>query len=221
MFYDAHLHNKNKENGGLLIGLEGIPIFKNTLNNKEVLNLHNPEKNYISFYYVQKSELNKKISHKYLKYHPRREKYTVKDVIKSISINLPKCIIIDTLNEPNWIAYDYWEIAQKFPELPIIFAHAGGYLINDFLKICHFQKNVWLDFSATQNILGHLENKKEELPYINQGIKYALNSPFKNKILLSSDFPFFSQKEIYEFYKKLNAIDLLNNNFIKLKELIL
>src|SRR5574344_1034014 len=163
MFYDAHLHNKNKENGGLLIGLEGIPIFKNTLNNKEVLNLHNPEKNYISFYYVQKSELNKTISHKYLKYHPIREKYTVKDVIKSISINLPKCIIIDTLNEPNWVAYDYWEIAQKFPELPIIFAHAGGYLINDFLKICHFQKNVWLDFSATQNILGHLENKKEEL----------------------------------------------------------
>ena len=220
MFYDAHLHNKNNEQGGFLVGLEGIPAFQGTLNNQEALNLHNSEKNYISFYYIQKNEIDKEISHKYLKFHPRREKYSSKDVINSIKINSPKCVMIDTLNEPYWTPYDYWEIARTFPEIIFIFPHSGGYLINDFIKICHFQKNVWVDFSLTHTNLGCFEDKEKGLPYINQAIKYALNSPFKERILLSSDFPFFSQDDVVKFYTQNNAINLLNNNFRKLWRLV-
>ena len=218
ILFDCHIHNKNKENGGFLVGLEGEPFFENTLNNKEVLNLHDPENNYISFYYVSQKELFNKIEHKYLKYHARREKYSPDEVIKSIEINQPKCVMIDTLNEPFWQAYDYWKIARSFPDLVFIFAHSGGYLINDFIKICNFQKNVWIDFSLTHTVLGCLGNNEIGLPYINQAINYSLHSPFKNRILMSSDFPFFNQEDVFSFYKQ--YINLLNNNFLNLLEKI-
>lgn len=219
MIYDAHLHHKNKENGGFIIGLEGNPTFEGTLNNEEALKQHSIINRYIAFYYVSKEECrNKIVQWKYLKYHPRREKYSVDEVIESIYHNNPKAVIIDTLNEPFWQAYDYWKIARSFPKIPFIFAHAGGYLINDFIKICHFQSNVWIDFALTHTTLGKLGNVKTGLPYINQAIAYALNAPFKNRVLLSSDYPFFNQEEVFEYYKK--DVSMLNDNFEKLFELI-
>lgn len=215
MFYDAHMHNKKDEKGGFLVGLEGEPYFEGTMNNDEVLSLQ--DENYLAFYYVTNKELQNKINQKYLKYHPRREKYTPDDVIKSIKLNSPKCVMIDTLNEPYWVPYDYWKIAAEFPEIPFIFPHSGGYLINDFIKICHFQRNVWIDFSLTHTNLGQFG---EGLFYITDAIKYALKSPFKNRVLMGSDYPFFSQEDVYNFYKKLNAVELLNSNFIALKEKI-
>lgn len=220
MFFDAHIHQKCHENGGFIVGLEGNPFFEGTLNNEEALALHNPQNQYISFYYVNKKDLFQLISHPYLKYHPRREKYTVQDVICSIKKNHPKCVMIDTLNEPYWVSYDYWKIAREFPDLPFIFPHSGGYLINEFIKICHFQKNVWLDFALTQTTLGHLGNPKTELAYINEAIHYSLNSSFQNRILMSSDFPFFSQEDVVNFYIKKDKISLLNENFLNLLELI-
>ena len=73
--------------GGFIIGLEGVPYFKGTLTNEGALALHNPEKNYISFYYVTNEEKEEVIIHKYLKYHPRREGYTPEQVVESIKIN--------------------------------------------------------------------------------------------------------------------------------------
>lgn len=215
MFFDSHIHNKNSESGGFLVGLEGEPNFDGTLNNTQVLELQDDK--YISFYYVTSKELNKNLTHKYLKYHPRREKYTPKEVIQSISINNPACVMIDTLNEPFWTPYDYWEIARCFPKTPFIFPHAGGYLVNDFIKICHFQKNVWIDFSLTHTNLAQFGHG---LLYINDAIKYSLKNNFKDRILMGSDYPFFSQSDVIKFYKSLNAIEKLNNNFYTLKELI-
>lgn len=211
MLYDAHIHDKCCEKGGFLIGLEINPMYENTLTNKEVLELQN--KDYLAFYYVKNNEISKKLPYLYLKYHPRKEKYAKSEVIKSISLNSPKCIILDTLNEPYWSAYDYWEIARNFPDTPFLFSHAGGYLINDFIKICNFQKNVWLDFSCTQKILGDFN---KGLFYINDAIKFSLNSSFKEHILFGSDYPFFSQEEAYLYYKNLGVVDLLNTNFEKL-----
>ena len=127
--------------------------------------------------------------------------------------------MIDTLNEPYWVAYDFWKIAREFPDLIFIFPHSGGYLINDFVKICHFQKNVWIDFSLTQTILGQF-GKCHGLPYIGEAIRYALESSFANRILLSSDYPFFSQDDVVLYYKKMNKIDMLNKNFSNLLEKI-
>ncbi|MBP3688018.1 MAG: amidohydrolase family protein [Alphaproteobacteria bacterium] len=219
MFFDAHIHHKAKESGGFIIGLEGKPYFEETLSNKEILTAHNPKNNYIAFYYVASTEIGVAISHKYVKYHPRREQYTPDEVIKSIRLNQPKCVMIDTLNEPYWTPYDYWKIAREFPDLPFIFPHSGGYLINDFIKICHFQKNVWIDFALTHTTLGHLGNKKG-LPYINQAIQYALESPFANRVLMSSDYPFFSQDDVVAYYERMDKKEFLNQNFITLLEKI-
>lgn len=219
MFFDAHIHNHCSESGGFIIGLEGKPYFDGTLNNVEALKMHAPDKNYISFYYVCADEIGKKLPYKYIKIHPRREKYTPDEVIKCIRKNKPNCVIIDTLNEPFWTPYDYWNIARTFPELTFIFAHSGGYLINDFIKICHFQPNVWIDFALTHTTLGKY-GKSNGLPYINEAIKFALNSPFKNRVLLSSDWPFFSQKDVLRYYKRLGKLKMLNNNFLNLLKVI-
>lgn len=220
MVYDAHIHGKNHESGGFLIGIEGLPILKEkVLNNAEALALHDPSNHYISFYYVSKHECGQAVvAHKYLKYHPRREGYAPPQVINSIRKNNPKAVIIDTMNEPHWVPYDYWNIAREFPNIPFVFAHSGGYLVNDFVKICHLQKNVWIDFSATQTQLGHYGNSKAGLPYISQAIEYALSSPFKNRVLLASDFPFYDQDAVFQYYS--GHISLLNGNFLELCNII-
>jgi len=219
MFFDSHLHNLGKESGGFIIGLENKPFFEGTLNNEQVLLKHDPKNNYVAFYYVTNSNIQASLTHKYLKYHPRREHYSLLEMIDSIGINTPKCVIIDTLNEPYLVPYDYWRIAQLFPEIIFIFTHAGGYLINDFIKICNFQPNVWLDFALTATQLGCL-SKPNGLPYINQAINYSLNNSFSDRILLGSDYPFFKQDELIDYYNKLNKIELLNTNFKNLLEMI-
>ena len=220
MFFDAHIHNHCSESGGFVIGLEGLPHFDGTLNNADALKMHAPDKNYISFYYVSADEIGKKLPHKYIKIHPRREKYNPDDVIKCIRKNKPRCVIIDTLNEPFWVPYDYWNIARAFPEITFVFAHSGGYLINDFIKICHFQPNVWIDFALTHTTLGRFGNKKCGLSYIDAAIRYAVNAPFKNRVLLSSDFPFFFYSDVVKYYKKLGVIKMLNDNFVQLLKVI-
>jgi len=212
IFFDAHLHCVEREAGGFLVGLEGAPA-PGTLSNAEALRRHDPASNYVSFYYVSSGETTTRIAHSFLKYHPRREKYDPERVIASIRLNQPRCVMLDTLNEPYWQAYDYWEIARAFPEIPFVFAHAGGYLVNDFIKICHFQKNVWIDFALTHTMLDCYGRRPEGLPYIGEAIAYALHSPFAGKVLLASDAPFFSQAEVVDYYAAMGAVEALNANF--------
>ena len=220
MFFDAHIHNLCKESGGFIIGLQGTPKFPGTLDNESVLKLHNPDKNYFAFYYVSAKEIDGYVNHRYIKIHPRREKYTPAAVVDFIKRNNPKCVMIDTLNEPFWTPYDYWHIAMEFPNITFVFPHSGGYLINEFIKICHFQKNVWIDFALTHTNLGKYGDVNMGLNYINDAIKYALNSSFQNRVLLSSDYPFFSQDDVHKYYAKLKKLDLLNDNFLALTRII-
>lgn len=217
MFYDSHVHCIGSEKGGFLIGLEGEPKYRNTISNDEVLIKHNIQNKYVAFYYVTKGNINKKLIHPYLKFHPKREQYSPKEVIDSIRLNKPRAIIIDTLNEPFWGAYDYWSVAREFTNLPMVFAHAGGYLINEFVKICNFQKNVWIDFSLTHCVLGKYGDEKG-LNYVNDAIKFALNSHFKERILMGSDYPFYCQEDVVKYYS--NHINLLNHNFEALLKII-
>ncbi len=216
MFFDAHLHRRAKEAGGFLIGLEGTPKVAGTLSNTEALQQHDPANRYIAFYYVTKENLGTVSAHLFLKFHPRRERYSPEEVIESIRLNQPVAVMLDTLNEPAWVAYDYWKIARTFPDVIFLFPHAGGYLVNEFLKICHFQSNVWIDFALTHTMLGHYGQKPEGLPYIHEAIVYALHAPFAGRVLLSSDYPFFAQDEMVEYYRELGAIEALNANFTAL-----
>lgn len=217
-FYDAHMHQKNMECGGFLIG--GYYGDGGVLNNQDILSLHDDRKQYIAFYHVDKRETSKVITHKYLKYHSRLEKYTCQDVCQSIKLNQPKCVILDTLNEPFWQSKDYWDIARMFPTIKFVMAHSGGYSINEFLKICHFQDNVYLDFSYTQNLLGGVANDVC-LPYVSEAIVYAMRSVFKERILFGSDYPWCQQTSLVKFYEEKEWITSMNCNFLNLLETIL
>jgi len=213
-FFDAHLHSPHREAGAFLVGLEGNPVFDGTLNNAEVLALHAPQKNYWAFEYVVAGDLHKKGHHPLLKYHPRRETYSPEQVIESIRLRAPVCVMLDTLNEPAWQAYEYWKIARAFPDVPFIFAHAGGYLIQEFIKICHFQPNVWIDFALTHTNFGGISSNP--LAYVDDAIRYALHAPFRDRVLMGSDAPFFSQADVVAYYAKLGAVEMLNTNFERL-----
>lgn len=218
-FYDAHLHNVGNESGGFLIGLEGAPWFKDVMHNEEAEAVAKTNSSYKCFRYVTRDELLRVVDGgitrgMLLKYHPRREKYTPGEVIESIRVLRPGAVMIDTLNEPYWVAYDYWKVAREFPDLSFILAHAGGYLINDFIKICHFQPNVWIDFTLTHTNLGGIS--KNPLPFVDQAISYAVNASFRDRILMGSDLPFFNQMDVVQYYERLGVVDLLNGNFERL-----
>lgn len=222
-FYDAHLHTRGKEAGGFLVGLEGTPWFDGTLHNNEAEQLAEELPNYQFFRYVPfdmiyfplETGLGRK---KCLKYHPRREGYSPTEVIESIRVLQPEVIMIDTLNEPNWSAFDYWNVCREFPDKTFILPHAGGYSINEFLKICHFQKNVWIDFSLTHTYFGEISSNP--LPLADEAIRYSLASPFCERVLLGSDLPFFDQTKVVSFYARLNKLDMLNDNFERLLDAI-
>jgi hypothetical protein len=205
-----------------MVGLEGEPWFDGILHNEEAREVVRLHPGYLFFRYVTAREATRlpegAVEGLLLKYHPRREKYTPDQVIESIRVWRPKAVMIDTLNEPGWVAYDYWKVCRAFPELTFILPHAGGYLINDFIKICHFQPNVWIDFTLTHTNFGGIS--VNPLPYVDQAISYALNAPFKNRLLMGSDLPFFNQMDVVRYYERLGKLDMLNDNFERLSGIL-
>lgn len=207
-FYDVHAHQLDKQTGGILINLEHPPKFRAA--NKELSGFYIAD-------YINKEFQN--TSAKIIKYHPRREKYSVNQVIEDLNRRNVNICIIDTLNLPFWQPSDYWKIASQFSNLQFIFPHAGGYDIIEFIKICNFQKNVWLDFSMTQEYFGWC-GERESLKYVCETIDYALNSDMINsKVLFGSDNPFFSQETaLNKYLKHKNSRMFLKNNFERLLE---
>ena len=51
---------------------------------------------------------------------------------------------------------------------------------------------------------------------MNDAINYALNSSFSERVLMGSDYPFFDQNKVVEFYKNMNKLDFLNENYLNL-----
>lgn len=215
IFYDAHCHKLLDQAGGFFIGLEGEPIFADVISNNEALRIEDPSKRRFAVEYITASK--KKGARPLLKYHPRREKYSVEFVKKSINLSSPKLCIIDTLNQPFWTPKDYWEIAQEFPEIEFIFCHAGGYDILEFLKIAEFGKNISIDFSLTQEYFGWCGGRTK-FPHVVGCIDFAIgNQRLKRKVLFGSDEPFFSQKKALEKYAKCPDSKLfLEENFLLL-----
>lgn len=219
IFFDSHLHCKGFEARGFILGMEGCPIFEGTYTNVEARTLAClSQQRYHYFEYVTSGDIMSKRNVACLKYHPRREGYSVDAVIESIKLNDPRCVMIDTLNEPYWTSYDYWRIAKQFPEKKFIFPHAGGYLVNDFIKICHFQRNVWIDFSLTHSNFGAISSNP--MPTVDLLIAYALNATFSDRILLGTDNPFFNQMDVVKYYGDRGFISKLNENFLNLEALL-
>ena len=214
-FYDAHAHRLVAQHGGLLIGLEGKPVFPAAMTNAEACAAEDKSRLLFAVEYVTQAAVLG--TRPLLKYHPRRERYSPEFVADSIRRSRPQLCIIDTLNQPHWQPVDYWRIAAGFPEIQFIFCHAGGYDILDFLKMADFVPNVWLDFSLTQEYFGWVGDCAR-LPHVADCIDYGLKYPrIKRKVFFGSDEPFYSQPLALPRYLELADRDLfLEHNYVAL-----
>lgn len=184
-FFDCHTHEVYKGRTGFLIALDGIRGSAGGYSNKEVVDVA-IKNEMIPVQYVI-SNLKKNIETDIIKFHPRREGYSMKEIQRYIEIYYPKAVIIDTLNQPYIKPNEYWNLVLKFPEIPFLLSHAGGFDILYFLQIAMFQKNVWIDFSYTQHVFGWC-GQNIELPYIKENIEYALQDKrIYEKLLFGSD----------------------------------
>lgn len=216
MFYDDHAHCIKDQNGGLLIGLEGVPKFEDFLDNDGVEKVVKSNSRFQACYYITKQR-NEVPDETILKYHPRREQYTADEVIGDLRTRRCKLCIIDTLNQPKWGYLDYWKVVSAFPNVKFILPHMGGYDIVDFVKILDFNKNVFCDFSMTQEYFGWC-GKRARYSVVADSIDYCLNHhKLSKKVMFGSDEPDFNQTIAFEKYLTLvNAKDFLENNYLNL-----
>lgn len=220
-FYDVHAHCVKNQQGGILIALEGTPYFEGTLNNSDVYKITSETPHFMPAYYIS-NQFNELPNETILKYHPRREGYTADEVVKDLSKRNCKLCIIDTLNYPNWEPVDYLKVVRSFPDIYFLLPHMGGYDILDFLKIFDFNKNVYADFSMTQEYFGWCGDRAQ-LSYVVDAINYCIMSDkLSKRVLFGTDEPFFSQSIALEKYLTTPfASDILRNNFINLVNKIL
>lgn len=216
IFYDDHAHSVKGQSGGILIGLEGDPSFAGFLSNNEVEKIVKVNHNFQACYYITK-EFNVVPDEMILKYHPRREHYSADEVISDLKTRKCKLCIIDTLNQPYWGYLDYWKVVASFPNIKFILPHMGGYDIVDFMKILDFNKNVYCDFSMTQEYFGWCGNRARYAVVVDS-IDYCIkNKRLSKKVMFGSDEPDFSQSLALEKYLQLpNAEDILINNYLNL-----
>lgn len=195
MFYDCHAHEIAKQDGGFVIALENQSKGFG-LTNKQIIELEMKD-TFVPVQYVTNSWNMTETD--IVKYHPRLEKYSVEQVIQDIAKRQPKGIIIDTLNDPFWQIKDYWELLARYPQIPFLLSHAGGYKILEFIEICNFNKNAWIDFSFSHSYFG-LVNEEVELRVVTEVMRYAFESRVKDKVMFGSDTPFENQEECIEWY---------------------
>lgn len=219
-FYDAHAHCVRNQAGGLLIGLEGCKSAPNSMSNKEVQDRVSTDGSFQACYYVT-NKWNAVPDEKILKYHPRREQYSPSEVIEDLRRRQCKLCVIDTLNQPHWDYLDYWRIVSAFPMVKFILPHMGGYDVKDFVKILDFNKNVYCDFSMTQEYFGWC-GQRPSYGIVCDTIDYCLSNGRLNKrIMFGSDEPDFSQEYALRKYCTLpNAEDLLVKNYLNLMDSI-
>ncbi len=191
-FHDAHCHQPGDAAGGFVIALEGQPVFPGTLPNPEVMELHDPERKLIAIPYARAgSELEGTL----IKYHPRREGYEPDWVHRDIGRFRRRLVLIDTLNAVTWPPRAYLDLARAHPEVAFVMCHAGGYDIVEFVKMCRFLGNVWLDFSVTQHEFGWVTGRRAPA-YIGDVIDHALfERRTAPRILFGSDFPLLEQAD--------------------------
>ena len=152
-FYDVHAHCIKGQKGGVLIGLEGLPSFENTMTNEDVVDIVINNKDFLGAYYVGNG-FGVLTDERIIKYHPRREHYSLQEVLSDIKKRKCKLCIVDTLNQPWWQPLDYWKLVAQNPDVLFLLSHMGGYDILEFVKILDFNKNVYADFSMTHEYFG-------------------------------------------------------------------
>ena len=183
--FDCHTHEVYKGRSGFLIALDGIRGAKGGYGNGEVVKVAR-ENCMIPVQYITR-DMSRQVETEIIKFHPRREQYSMVDIARYIDRFKPKAVIIDTLNQPYNSPNDYWFLLKQFPEIQFLLSHAGGFDILQFIEIVMFQRNAWIDFSFTQHVFGWCGNNTM-LPHVISNIDYALkNDKINCKILFGSD----------------------------------
>jgi hypothetical protein len=191
-FHDAHCHQPGGAIGGFVIALEGEPHFEGTVPNDEIGELADPSRKRIAIPYAGAGS---RIEGALIKYHPRREGYDPGWVNEDISRFDRRLVLIDSLNAVRWQPRDFFDLALVHPEAQFVMCHAGGYDILEFVKMCRFAPNVWLDFSVTQHEFGWVSGRRSPAlvgDLIDHALAERRTAP---RIMFGSDFPLLEQND--------------------------
>lgn len=215
-YFDCHMHELNQEKGGFLIALDGRRGSKGGYSNREIQSAASKKANTIPVQYVDYRFCRTETP--VVKYHPRREKYAPAAVVNDIKERSPQIIIIDTLNQPDWVPNDYWHIAKEFPNILFLFSHAGGFDMLQFFNIAMYQPNVWIDFSFVQHVFG-MCGQNTPLKYLCELMEYALTEErLYKKLMLGTDNMRGGadlSKEILEVYEQYSSYeDVASKNYL-------
>ena len=191
-FHDAHCHRPGAAAGGFVIALEGEPHFEGTVPNTEIEALADPQSKRVAIPYAGAgSELEGPL----IKYHPRREGYEPAWVDADIGRFSRRLVLIDSLNAVDWPARAFFDLALAHPETEFVMCHAGGYDILEFVKMCRFATNVWLDFSVTQHEFGWVSGQRSPA-FIGDLIDHAMaERRTAPRIMFGSDYPLSEQAD--------------------------
>jgi len=194
-FHDAHAHDVRHQQGGFLIALEGASRPDGTLDNEGVLAREDRSRLLIGVPYASAGKADSGLPGPVIKYHARREGYSPEWVANDLSRFQRRVALVDTLNSLDWPSSAYSSLARSFPATQFLFCHAGGYDLLDFVKMCRFIGNVWLDFSATQHIVGWAQSSGK-LTFAEQLIEHSFEEPrIRERVMFGSDTPWFDQND--------------------------
>jgi Amidohydrolase len=191
-FHDAHCHQPGEADGGFVIALEGKPFFEGTVPNREIGKLADPSRKRIAVPYASAGS---EIEGPVIKYHPRREGFDPGWVDGDIRRFDRRLVLIDSLNAVRWAPRAFFDLALAHPEVAFVMCHAGGYDILEFVKMCRFAPNVWLDFSVTQHEFGWVSGERSPA-FVGDLIDHAMHERrISPRIMFGSDFPLLEQSD--------------------------
>ena len=194
-FHDAHCHQPGAAEGGFVIALEGEPFFEGTVPNTEIGALADPARKRIAIPYAASGS---EVEGPLIKYHPRRERYEAEWVDRDIRTFSRRLVLIDSMNAVDWPSRAFFDLALAHPETQFVMCHAGGYDILEFVKMCRFTANVWLDFSVTQHEFGWVSGARSPA-FVGDLIDHAMGERrTAPRIMFGSDYPLLEQADAVE-----------------------
>jgi hypothetical protein len=219
-FHDAHAHLVEEQVGGLLIALEGDGLPAGIMSSEEVLAAEERSRGLVGVPYVRSGEDAPAVEGPVAKYHARREGYSPNWVASDIERAGRRLVVVDTLNALDWAPSDYAGLALRLPHVQFVMCHAGGYDVLEFVKLCRFTRNVWLDFSVTQHIFGWVDGNPSPA-FISECVDHALRERrIADRVMFGSDTPWYPQLDAVEraVERARDAAAYLGGNFERLLE---
>lgn len=218
MIYDVHSHAIEAQCGGFILSIENSPSVPGG-QSFDVISQNKLGDNYNIVRYVTKSHVENKVvfDDNILYLHFRRENIEVEDLIKFLSVNKVRLVVLDTFSKFLLEIRDYHVLTRAFPEKLFLLAHGGGYEAQDFIQLVRYSSNCYIDFSATQSIFKFNRPSNDFERNLRGLLFHCFSEPrLSEKILFGSDNPEFNQYDMIAFYQKYSLVNIVNTNYINL-----